>query len=264
MIRTLLSAVGLVLALLQVNAHARSPLCDNPETRLYVACPADDAPDSSVIPSVPALSVQESGSSVDNVPTVTEENYLDHLKGDPIYSDLVDGIPPVTEKNYLDHLKDDPNYSHLFKQKPGNSSPSQSPLCDNPETRMFVSCTEQDDMDDTNRLPPVTEENYLDHLKDFPIYKDLLAENGEEDGIDSEAMAERALEAAGSIGSLLSGDQASACEAMLCLAAGNPPHECSAALTRYFAIKMKRAWRTAKARSEFLDLCPVVRDSIIK
>lgn len=55
---------------------------------------------------------------------------------------------------------------------------------------------------------------------------------------------------------LLSGDTKLACEAILCLAAGNPPHECDPALRRYFSIHKKKLSDTLKARRRFLELCP--------
>ncbi|NDJ28061.1 hypothetical protein DMB95_09280 [Campylobacter sp. MIT 12-8780] len=54
----------------------------------------------------------------------------------------------------------------------------------------------------------------------------------------------------------LKGDEASACEAMLCLASPVKPPECSAAIARYFSIKFKKPWKTIQARKDFLKLCP--------
>ena len=56
---------------------------------------------------------------------------------------------------------------------------------------------------------------------------------------------------------LLSGDEASACEAMLCLAAPARPGECAASIAKYFSINFKKPWKTLKARLNFLNLCPV-------
>ena len=55
---------------------------------------------------------------------------------------------------------------------------------------------------------------------------------------------------------LLSGDTASACEAILCLAAPARPGECAASIAKYFSINLKKPWKTLKARLNFLKLCP--------
>lgn len=55
---------------------------------------------------------------------------------------------------------------------------------------------------------------------------------------------------------VLSGDARLACEAILCLAAGSPPHECDPALRRYFSIHEDKPSDTIKARRRFLEKCP--------
>ena len=61
---------------------------------------------------------------------------------------------------------------------------------------------------------------------------------------------------------LLEGDIRLACEAMLCLSSkkGLDAKECRLSLKRYFKIKLKRSWRTHKARKNFLKLCPLSND----
>lgn len=61
---------------------------------------------------------------------------------------------------------------------------------------------------------------------------------------------------------LLEGDIRLACEAMLCLSSkkGLDAKECRPSLKRYFKIKLKRSWRTHKARKNFLKLCPLSND----
>lgn len=56
---------------------------------------------------------------------------------------------------------------------------------------------------------------------------------------------------------VLEGDTRLACEAILCLASGTQPSECSPSLQRYFAIRYKKFSDTMKARNGFLNLCPV-------
>ena len=56
---------------------------------------------------------------------------------------------------------------------------------------------------------------------------------------------------------VLTGDNRLACEATLCLATGTRPGECAPSLSRYFGIN-KRKWSdTVRARTSFLNLCPV-------
>ena len=47
------------------------------------------------------------------------------------------------------------------------------------------------------------------------------------------------------------------CEAILCLATGSPPNECSPSLTHYFDIDFDDFGDTIDARVNFLNLCPV-------
>ena len=54
----------------------------------------------------------------------------------------------------------------------------------------------------------------------------------------------------------LTGDAATACQAIICLSTGQPPNECSAALARYFSIQFRRFSDTLRGRINFLDLCP--------
>lgn len=56
---------------------------------------------------------------------------------------------------------------------------------------------------------------------------------------------------------VLEGDTRLACEAILCLASGTQPSECSPSLQRYFSIRYKKFSDTMKARNGFLNLCPV-------
>lgn len=56
---------------------------------------------------------------------------------------------------------------------------------------------------------------------------------------------------------ILEGDIRLACEAILCLASGTQPSECSPSIQRYFSIRHKKFSDTLKARNGFLNLCPV-------
>lgn len=56
---------------------------------------------------------------------------------------------------------------------------------------------------------------------------------------------------------VLEGDTRLACEAILCLASGAQPSECSPSIQRYFSIRHKKFSDTMKARNGFLNLCPV-------
>lgn len=55
---------------------------------------------------------------------------------------------------------------------------------------------------------------------------------------------------------LLTGDRRLACEAILCLATGNRPNECTPSIRRYFSISFRRISDTIKGRTDFLKLCP--------
>lgn len=56
----------------------------------------------------------------------------------------------------------------------------------------------------------------------------------------------------------LQGDEKLACEALMCLSVkpSDRPKECEPAIHKYNSIKFKKSWKTAKARQDFLDLCP--------
>lgn len=56
------------------------------------------------------------------------------------------------------------------------------------------------------------------------------------------------------------GDKRLACEAILCLAASQRPHECTPSLRRYYSISFRKFWKTLQARRDFLDLCPSSND----
>lgn len=56
---------------------------------------------------------------------------------------------------------------------------------------------------------------------------------------------------------VLTGDTRLACEAILCLATGTRPSECSPSLRKYFSITAKKMSDTIRKRRNFLDLCPV-------
>jgi hypothetical protein len=62
-------------------------------------------------------------------------------------------------------------------------------------------------------------------------------------------------------GQMLSGDEGTACEAILCLSTGGPPSECANALRRYFSINLSKPWKTIQARINFLKMCPVSDDT---
>ena len=62
-------------------------------------------------------------------------------------------------------------------------------------------------------------------------------------------------------GQMLSGDEGSACEAILCLSTGGPPSECAASLRKYFSINLSKPWKTIQARINFLKLCPTSDDT---
>lgn len=57
-------------------------------------------------------------------------------------------------------------------------------------------------------------------------------------------------------GEMLSGDEGSACEAILCLSTGGPPGECASSLRKYFSINLSKPWKTIEARINFLKMCP--------
>lgn len=55
---------------------------------------------------------------------------------------------------------------------------------------------------------------------------------------------------------VLTGDTRLACEAVLCLASGTRPSECTPSLQRYFSITARKLSDTIKERGNFLRLCP--------
>ena len=65
------------------------------------------------------------------------------------------------------------------------------------------------------------------------------------------------------------GQKKAACEAMMCLSTGSPPHECKDSLKKYFKVMVKSSLgainpkETLKARKNFLKICPKVDDSEI-
>lgn len=61
--------------------------------------------------------------------------------------------------------------------------------------------------------------------------------------------------------SLPGGDEATACEAILCLSTGSPPGECASSLRRYFSINLSKPWKTIQARINFLKLCPAAEET---
>mgnify|MGYP003498215692 FL=1 len=62
-------------------------------------------------------------------------------------------------------------------------------------------------------------------------------------------------------GQVLSGDEGSACEAILCLSTGGPPSECMPSLRKYFSINLSKPWKTVQARINFLKMCPTSDDT---
>lgn len=60
------------------------------------------------------------------------------------------------------------------------------------------------------------------------------------------------------------GQKKAACEAIMCLSTGSPPHECKDSLKKYFKIMVKSSLgalnpkKTLEARKNFLNLCPNV------
>ena len=78
--------------------------------------------------------------------------------------------------------------------------------------------------------------------------------SGEMQGMVDEIMGQQQ-------GQMLSGDEGSACEAILCLSTGGPPSECAASLRKYFSINLSKPWKTIQARINFLKLCPTSDDT---
>lgn len=65
------------------------------------------------------------------------------------------------------------------------------------------------------------------------------------------------------------GQKKAACEAVMCLSTGSPPHECKDSLKKYFKIMIKSSLgvlnpkKTLEARKNFLNLCPNVDEKEI-
>lgn len=55
---------------------------------------------------------------------------------------------------------------------------------------------------------------------------------------------------------LFTGDVRLACEAVLCLASGTRPGECTPSIKKYFSISARKFKDTIKKRKNFLSLCP--------
>ncbi|VTU46195.1 conjugal transfer protein TrbM (plasmid) [Variovorax sp. SRS16] len=55
---------------------------------------------------------------------------------------------------------------------------------------------------------------------------------------------------------ILEGDTRLACEAIMCLATSQRPHECNLAILRYLSIVGKKPGETVQARAAFLNKCP--------
>lgn len=89
--------------------------------------------------------------------------------------------------------------------------------------------------------------------------KDLASLPGYDEPINPTASFSRQIvelsEAASNV-KWLSGSEKHACEALLCLASGMRPSQCTSALTEYFSIWKTRWWKTMVARGEFLKICP--------
>ena len=62
---------------------------------------------------------------------------------------------------------------------------------------------------------------------------------------------------------VLTGDTKLACEAIMCLASPTRPAECTASITKYFSISLRRFSSTLRARKNFLSLCPRVDPATI-
>jgi len=60
---------------------------------------------------------------------------------------------------------------------------------------------------------------------------------------------------------ILTGDTRLACEAILCLATGTQPSECTPSLRRYFSISYRKLSDTIRGRVNFLNLCPVANQT---
>ena len=63
---------------------------------------------------------------------------------------------------------------------------------------------------------------------------------------------------------VLEGDQRLACEATMCLLAGQRPDQCEPSIRRYFSISHRRPSDTLNGRMNFLRLCPRSDDSMVQ
>lgn len=70
------------------------------------------------------------------------------------------------------------------------------------------------------------------------------------------AVSSASLSVPASAQEMLTGDTKLACEALLCLATGTRPSECTPSLTKYFSISFRRFTDTLRGRTNFLKLCP--------
>lgn len=61
-------------------------------------------------------------------------------------------------------------------------------------------------------------------------------------------------------GDYLTGDVKLACEAILCLSAGDRPSECAPSITKFFSIHDRKPWKTIQLRKDFLNLCPAAQE----
>lgn len=68
---------------------------------------------------------------------------------------------------------------------------------------------------------------------------------------------------------MFTGQKKAACEAIMCLSTGSPPHECDDSLKKFFEIVIKDSLgmldprKTKDARKNFLDLCPNVDEETV-
>lgn len=72
------------------------------------------------------------------------------------------------------------------------------------------------------------------------IYNDLMKDNNSDKGV----------------GGLLTGDEKTACEVILCLSSGSRPSECNPPIRKYLRIRAKKTHETIRKRREFLKKCP--------
>ena len=60
----------------------------------------------------------------------------------------------------------------------------------------------------------------------------------------------------GGLGKLLTGDERTACEVILCLSSGTRPSECNPPIRKFLSIKARKWHQTVTKRKNFLKLCP--------